>query len=103
MRDGINSFNAALINGAKDPIVQKQVNYLIGLLNTQIKILNAAIGSGLSISSSGVLSLGNELQALQALTDTAGLVKKTGDAAYSIDTNTYATENNAIAYAIVLG
>lgn len=33
--------------------------------------------------------LGNELTALQALTDTAGFLKKTGDGTYTIDTNTY--------------
>ena len=33
----------------------------------------------------------NELAALQALADTAGFLKKTGDGTYSIDTNTYLT------------
>jgi len=32
---------------------------------------------------------GNELTALQALADTAGFLKKTGDGAYAIDTETY--------------
>jgi len=40
---------------------------------------------------------GNELAALQALADTAGFVKKTGDGAYSIDTSTYGTSNLAVA------
>jgi hypothetical protein len=39
--------------------------------------------------------LGNELTALQALADTAGFLKKTGDGAYSIDTNTYLTSVTA--------
>jgi hypothetical protein len=34
---------------------------------------------------------GNELTALQALADTAGFLKKTGDGAYSIDPTSYAT------------
>ncbi len=33
--------------------------------------------------------LGNELTALQALADTAGFLRKTGNGAYSIDTSTY--------------
>jgi hypothetical protein len=42
-------------------------------------------------------SAGNELTALQALADTAGFVKKTGDGAYAIDTATYGTSNVAVA------
>lgn len=40
--------------------------------------------------------LGNELTALQNLVDTAGFLRKAGDGAYSIDTNTYLTTNQSI-------
>ena len=40
--------------------------------------------------------LGNELTALQALADTAGFLKKTGDGAYSIDATSYEVADAAI-------
>lgn len=40
-------------------------------------------------AASAFQAAGNELTALQALADTAGFLKKTGDGAYSIDTTTY--------------
>jgi hypothetical protein len=103
-------------------------NTLIDILQRQIKILELSIANGITVDSIGTGSLGlasgttagalsatdwgafngkqahsNELDALSALIDTAGFVKKTGDGAYSIDTNIYATDNNSIAYAIALG
>lgn len=45
---------------------------------------------------------GNELAALQALADTAGFVKKAGDASYSIDTNAYVTTAGTAAKATIL-
>jgi len=107
--------------------LEERYNYLIDVLSIQIKMINAALSNGLSIDN-GVLTLGvasatasgalsstdwgtfngkqdhsNELDALAALADTVGFVKKTGDGTYSIDINVYATDSNAIAYAIALG
>lgn len=132
MQNNVNTFNAAKMNGAKDQLFQQRYNYLIDILSQQIKILNASINGGLTITNAGILTLGNELEALQALSDAAGFVKKsgdgayaiepgneldalqaledtagfvfkTGDAAYTIDTSDYATVNEAIAFAIALG
>lgn len=40
--------------------------------------------------------LGNELTAIQALSDTPGFLKKTGDGSYSIDSNTYLPTSNEV-------
>lgn len=56
---------------------------------------NDGAGSGLDadlldgLQASAFQPVGNELTALQALADTAGFLKKTGDGAYTIDTGTY--------------
>jgi len=42
-----------------------------------------------TLAEAGIQAQGNELDALQALADTAGFLKKTGNAAYSIDTASY--------------
>ena len=41
-------------------------------------------------------SIGNELIAIQALADSAGFLKKTGDGNYSIDSNTYLPTSNEV-------
>jgi hypothetical protein len=156
-----NTFNAAKVNTASLQELVNHYNKLIDILSQQLKILNATIANGLTVTdgilsispasstTSGLLSsahwnvfnnkqdsltfgiadtnslivndasaadndyakftatgiegvpyatvlsdigaqaAGNELTALQALADTAGFVKKTGDGAYSIDTTTY--------------
>lgn len=114
MLNNINTFNTAKMNGAKDLEFQRKYNRLIDLLSQQIKVLAVSLENGLSINESGSISIGtasatssgalsatdwgtfngkqdhsNELDALSALADTAGFVKKTGDGAYSIDINTY--------------
>jgi hypothetical protein len=43
-----------------------------------------------------VQPLGNELTALQALADTSGFLKKTGDGTYLIDISNYLTENQTV-------
>ncbi|MFM6399151.1 MAG: hypothetical protein ACKPFF_20945, partial [Planktothrix sp.] len=50
--------------------------------------------SGYGITDAQPLS--NELTAIQALADTAGFLKKTGDGTYLIDTSTYLTANQSI-------
>lgn len=40
--------------------------------------------------------IGNELTAIQALADTVGFLRKTGDGTYSIDTSSYLTGNQSI-------
>ncbi|WP_297095618.1 hypothetical protein [uncultured Draconibacterium sp.] len=47
--------------------------------------------TGLQAALDAKQASGNELTALQALADTAGFIKKTGDGAYTIDTSTYLT------------
>lgn len=48
------------------------------------------------VKTSSFQASGNELSALQALADTAGFLKKTGDGAYSIDTATYQASGNEL-------
>lgn len=122
-----NTFNAAKANTTSLQNLVNQHNLLIDILSEQLKILNATIANGLTVtdgilsitvassSTSGLLSSthwntfnnkqnhNDELDALSALADNVGFVKKTGDATYEIDTSNYATESNAIAYAIALG
>jgi hypothetical protein len=96
MLNGVNSFKDAKMSGAKDLVFQTQYNFLIDILQRQIKMLNAKIGSGLILGADGTISLGNELTALQLLADTSGFLKKTGDGTYSIDTSTYQPYGNEL-------
>ncbi len=96
MQNNVNTFNAAKMNGAKDQLFQQRYNYLIDILSQQIKILNASINGGLTITNAGILTLGNELEALQALSDAAGFVTKTGDGTYAIDASDYQPLNNEL-------
>jgi len=114
MQNNVNTFNAAKMSGATDRMFERQYNNLIDILQRQIKILQADIANGITVDNTGKVLLGlasattsgaissadwstfnnkqdqsNELDALSILADTAGFLKKTGDAAYSIDTNTY--------------
>jgi hypothetical protein len=97
MLNGVNSFKDAKMSGAKDLVFQAQYNFLIDILQRQIKTLNAKIGNGLILGSDGTISLGNELTALQLLADTSGFLKKTGDGTYSIDVSTYQPYGNELA------
>lgn len=67
-----------------------------GASMTGDNIVTAINGSSSTINADNI-SFPNELAALQALADTAGFVKKTGNGAYSIDTSTYGTSNLAVA------
>jgi len=81
---------------AEIQVLEKNHNYLIDILQQQIKILSATIGSGLEVSSDGSLTVGNELEALQALADTAGFLKKVSDGVYSLDASSYQPLNNEL-------
>jgi hypothetical protein len=83
-----NSFNSAKMSGAQDKNFQKIYNYLIDLLSAKIQILTVALINGLTVTN-GVITLGNELIALQDLVDTAGFIKKTGDGTYAIDATNF--------------
>ena len=87
--------NAAKSIGAQDKLLEQKHNYLIDLITSTIKLLNADIGNGLTLVN-GKLGIGNELQALQSLADTSGFVKKVSDGVYSIDTATYQPLNNEL-------
>jgi hypothetical protein len=89
-------FNAAKMIGADDKVFERKYNYLVDLVCQNIRILNAVVGEGLALSGKGVLSLGNELSALQLLADTAGFLKKTGDGAYAIDITEYQPRGNEL-------
>jgi hypothetical protein len=114
MQNNVNTFNSAKMTGAQDPRFQRKYNALIDLLSKQLKVLSVPEGNGITINPDGSLTIGlastattglltdtdwntfngkqdqsNELDALSALADTAGFVKKTGDGAYSIDTSVY--------------
>lgn len=114
MLNNVNTFNSAKMTGAKDLEFQRKYNALIDLLSKQLKVLSVSAINGMVTDASGSASLGlasstsagalsaadwgtfngkqdqsNELDALSALADTAGFVKKTGDGAYSIDTSVY--------------
>ncbi|MEI6296279.1 MAG: hypothetical protein WCO84_01355 [bacterium] len=65
---------------------------IVTAINGSVSIIDAD-----NLALSGKQDAGNELTALQALADTAGFLKKTGDGAYSIDTSTYGTSNLAVA------
>jgi hypothetical protein len=120
----------AIIEEIKTYLIQmsKNHNYLIDILSKQIKILEAEVANGITVTTVGKVTLGlasattagaispadwivfdgkqdhsTELDAFSALADTAGFVKKTGDSAYAIDTNTYMTAGDSIVYAIALG
>lgn len=113
MLNNVNTFNAAKIKPAIFGFTDKDAekinaiiaevrkfegthNYLIDILQQQIRILNVTISDGLALSASGTLTLGNELTALQLLADTAGFIKKVSDGVYSIDTSTYQPLNNEL-------
>lgn len=51
-------------------------------------------GGNTIVHAGNLSSVFNELGALQALADTAGFIKKTGNGSYSIDTNTYSTTDH---------
>jgi hypothetical protein len=119
MQNNRNTFNAALMLGSNDlPTLIRQYNNLISIMQTQFKMLQAEIANGITVDSSGTLQMGlasstssgalsasdwgtfnnkqdksNELDALSALADTAGFLKKTGDATYTIDTSSYIKSN----------
>ena len=121
MLNNVNTFNAAkmkgttlrITNSGKDvtvavfndtirsllseiQVLEKNHNYLIDILQQQIKILSATIGSGLEVSSDGSLAVGNELTALQLLADTGGFIKKVSDGVYLIDASNYQPLNNEL-------
>lgn len=58
MQNSINTFNAAKMEGASDVVFQAKYNYLIDILQRQIKILQASIENGISVDSVGTVSLG---------------------------------------------
>jgi len=111
MLNNISSFNQALglLAKVKDPATKQAINYLLTIMQTQIKILNADVANGITITPTGDVALGlasatdsgalsntdwttfngkqdhsNELDAIAALSDAPGLMKKTGDGTYSM-------------------
>ena len=89
MINNVNNFAAAKVKSPQTPVTGQQYNYLIDLLSHAIKILSITSAGGISVGSTGLLELGNELEALQVLSDAAGFVKKSGDGAYAIDATEY--------------
>jgi len=87
--NNVNNFAAAKVKSPQTPVTGQQYNYLIDLLSHAIKILSITSAGGISVGSTGLLELGNELEALQVLSDAAGFVKKSGDGAYAIDATEY--------------
>lgn len=83
----MNPFNAAKCLTAQDKILQKQHNYLIDLMQEQIKMLQAQITNGLSISN-GILSL-----AIASAIQTGALS--------STDWNKFNNKQNALTFGIV--
>jgi len=86
---------------SREPVISSKLtafNKNYGTTSTDVK-MNGTQGVGsvddiaridhVHPTDTGRQPLGNELTALQALADTAGFVKKTGDGAYSVDTATY--------------
>ncbi len=65
------------------------VNSNTGSFGSSTQIPTLTIDAKGRIISASNSSIGNELIAIQALTDTVGFLRKTGDGAYSIDTNSY--------------
>jgi len=109
MQNSVNSFNSAKSVGSLDKILEKRHNYLIDILQQQIKILQADIANGITVDTTGKVLLGlasatsagalsstdwstfngkqdhsNELDAIAVLSDAPGLMKKTGDGTYSM-------------------
>ena len=95
MPNNVNNFSAAKVQSDVTQVTGRYYNYLIDILSQQIRVLSIAYGTGL-VSTGGVLSVGNELTALQALADTAGFLKKVSDGVYSIDTSSYQPLNNEL-------
>jgi hypothetical protein len=113
----MNHFNAHKMSGAQDKKMEMTYNNLVDLLNRVIRkiIIDTTDANGLTLNNDGeTLSISladtdttgalsytdwntfnnkqnhsNELDALSSLADTAGFIKKTGDATYSIDTTNY--------------
>lgn len=102
----------------KISLLSQQHNRLIDILQKQEKLLDMEDVHGITVDHTGKGSLGlatsttdgalsstdwatfdgkqdhsNELDALSDLADTAGFVKKLGDASYEIDTSSYALES----------
>jgi hypothetical protein len=91
-----NNFTAAKVATGETVVKGLQYNYLIDMINQLVKILSISSTGGLTISSAGLLTLGNELEALQVLSDAAGFVKKSGDATYAIDATEYQPHGNEL-------
>ena len=96
MINNVNNFAAAKVKSPQTPVTGQQYNYLIDLLSHAIKILSITSAGGVSVGATGLLELGNELEALQALSDAAGFVKKSGDAAYAIDATDYQPQDDTL-------
>lgn len=58
MINNINSFNQAKMIGAIDKEFQKKYNFLIDLLQTQIKVLQVTAENGISVDDAGSVSMG---------------------------------------------
>lgn len=96
MLNNVNNFAAAKVASPQSPVLGQQYNYLIDMLSRAIKVLSITSAGGISVGTTGLIELGNELEALQALSDAAGFVKKTGDGAYAIDASSYQPLNNEL-------
>jgi len=111
MLNSIASFNQAmsLVGQIRDTQAKSALTLLITIMQKQIKILDARVTNGIAVSPTGVVQLGlasatasgalsstdwsafngkqdhsNELDAIAALSDAPGLMKKTGDGTYSM-------------------
>lgn len=130
MRIGAHASDEQKVQNLLDKIsmISKQHNRLIDILQKQIKVLELNEGSGLSIDPTGKVYLGlasedtdgaltaedwnifngkqehsNELDALSALEDTIGFIRKTGDGIYEIDTSEYVTAESVSSFSSIWG
>ena len=72
------------------------VNSNVGAFGSASSIPAVTVNAKGQVTAVSTNSIGNELIAIQALGDTPGFLRKTGDGTYSIDTSTYLTSNQSI-------